>query len=101
MIKRKWDGSLSLKFNEVMLLSNVSKKLIKEINFSIQLIDINKDFTKSITQIIQRHPGKQNLKLSICHNDVILNFLSKKYQVKISSSLIHDMSMLSSEYILK
>jgi len=101
MIKRKWDGNLSLKLNEVMLLSDVSRKLINKINFNIQLSDINKSFTESIISIIEKHPGKHHLKLSVYNKHINLNFLSKKYQVKISSNLIHDMSVVSKEYILK
>ena len=35
MIKRSWDGSLMLKLNKVHLLSDVSSKLIREIQFKL------------------------------------------------------------------
>ena len=101
MVKRKWDGNLNIKINQVMLLSDVSKKLINEINFNIQLSDINESFVASLLGVVQKYPGKQNLKFSIYDNDVSLNFLSKKYQVKISANLINDMSFMSKEYVLK
>ena len=36
IVKRAWDGNLSLRINDVNLLSDVTKKLMNEINFSIQ-----------------------------------------------------------------
>ena len=71
------------------------------INFNIQLSDINESFVASLLEVVQKYPGKQNLKFSIYDNDVSLNFLSKKYQVKISANLINDISLMSKEYVLK
>ena len=101
MIKRSWDGNLSLRINDVTLLSDVAKKLINEINFSIQLQDVNHNFIKNIMEIVKKHPGKHNLKLKVFTKEVGVHFLSKKYQVNICSNLINDMSIISKEYSLK
>jgi len=101
MIKRSWDGNLSLRINNVSLLSDVAKKLINEINFRIQLKDVNDNFINQLLRVIEKYPGKHKLKLKIYDQEVDLNFLSKKYQVNICSNLIHDMSVLSKEYSLK
>tara|TARA_B100002052_G_C15845591_1_gene582352 strand:- start:85 stop:1707 length:1623 start_codon:yes stop_codon:yes gene_type:complete len=101
MIKRAWDGNLSLKINEVTLLADVSAKLIREINFYIDVNEVNDSLIGSILKLVEKYPGKHNLKLNISDKDVSVNFLSKKYQVDICSNLINDMSSLSKQYTLK
>ena len=101
IIKRSWDGTLSVKFNEINLLSDVSKKLMNEINFRINLNDIDDNFITKFMEVIKKYPGKHNLKLNIYDQKVNLNFLSKKYQVSICKKLINDMHPFSKQYILK
>ena len=101
MVKRSWDGNLSLRINDINLLSDVSEKLIREINFNIDLNEVNEQSINQVFSIIKKHPGKHNLKLNIYNQNVNLNFLSKKYQVHICSDLINEMSFLSKEFRLK
>ena len=101
MIKRAWDGNLSLKINEITLLADVSEKLIREINFNIDVNEVSESFIESVLELVKKYPGKHNFKLNISDQNVSVNFLSKKYQVNICSNLINDMSSLSKEYILK
>ena len=101
IVKRSWDGELNLKINEVYLLSDVADKLIKEIVFMIPLDIVNQDLINNIESIIQKYPGKHNLKLNVFHEKVFLNFLSKKYQVRICADLINDMSCFTTKHILK
>ena len=102
MVRRKWEPqNLFLKLNEVILLSNVSKKMINEIKFNICVDDVNSDFIDSLYKVVSSHPGKHNLKINIFDSNVSLDFISKKHQVKISSKLIKAMSSFSQEYSLK
>ena len=101
IVKRSWDGELNLKINEVYLLSDVADKLIKEIFFMIPLDILNEDLINNIERVIQKYPGKHNLKLNVFHEKVFLNFLSKKYQVRICLDLINDMNCFTTQYVLK
>ena len=101
MIKRAWDGNLSLKINEITLLADVSEKLIREINFHIDVQEVNDLLIESVLDLVKKYPGKHNFKLNISDKDVSVNLLSRKYQVNICSNLINDMSSLSKEYTLK
>ena len=101
IVKRSWDGNLSLRINDVYLLSDVASKLMSEIYFSIDLQDIDEKFVQDFEYVIQKYPGKHNLKLSVADNKVAVNFLSKKYQVNICSNLVSEMSILSTKYMIK
>ena len=101
MVNRSWDGNLVMKINNVSLLSDVSSKMMREINFSIQLADINDQFIESLMAVIQKYPGKHNLKLSVSTDQTVVNFLSKKYQVAICKELINEMNVFSKEFSLQ
>ena len=99
--KRSWDASLFISFDQVNLLSEVASKLIHEINFSINLHNINYDFVQSLIGVVKKHPGKHNLKLNIYDEKVNLSFLSKNYQVNVCKKFINEMNTFSTKYILK
>ena len=102
MVSRKWDNSnLGIKINEVYFLSDVSKKLINEINFRIPVMNIKDSFSESMESVIAKHPGKHNLNITIFDNDVSLSFLSKKYRVQICTQFINDMDVLAKDYTIK
>ena len=102
IIKQKWGtGGLRVKIDEVLLLSDVSKKIINEIIFNVSIDLIDQNFANSLTEVLAKHPGKHNLKFNIFEKDVSLNLLSKKYRVNICTSFIQDMSDFSKDFILK
>ena len=102
IIKQKWGtGGLRVKIDNVLLLSDVSKKLINEIIFNVSIHLINPEFINSLIAVISKYPGKHNLKFKIFEKDVSLSLLSKKYRVNICTSFIQDMSNFSKDFILK
>ena len=100
-VKRKWDNKLTLKINEIHLLSTVSQKIIKEINFNISCSRIDDNLIENISNTIKKHPGKHKFKITIIDNGLKLDFLSKKFLVNISNNFIKDMQSFSQEYYLK
>ena len=101
MIKRAWDGSLNVKFNKVHLLSDVANKFINEINFKINLTQVDDVFVYNLLDVVKKHPGKHNLKLKILTQKVHLDFLSKTYQVNLCKEFISEMSVFSEDFTLK
>ena len=77
IVKRSWDGALTLRVNDVHLLSDVSSKFITEINFNVQILDIDEEFSEKLLEIVQKHPGKHKLKLNVFDQQVSLNFYLK------------------------
>ena len=74
---------------------------MKEINFRIHLDDFSDIFVQDLVSVVQKHPGKHNLKLKISSHKVDLNFLSKSYQVQICQQFINEMSKFSNDFSLK
>ncbi|MBL32082.1 MAG: DNA polymerase III subunit alpha [Flavobacteriales bacterium] len=101
IVRRSWDTTLNVKFNKINLLSDIAENLIKEINFRIHLDDISDIFVQDLVSVVQKHPGKHNLKLKISSHKVDLNFLSKSYQVQICQQFINEMSKFSNDFSLK
>ena len=101
IVRRSWDATLNVKFNKINLLSDITNTLIKEINFRINLDDISDIFVQDLVSVVQKHPGKHNLKLKISNHKVDLNFLSKSYQVQICQQFINEMSQFSNDFSLK
>tara|TARA_B100001250_G_scaffold414550_1_gene453777 strand:- start:3317 stop:7798 length:4482 start_codon:yes stop_codon:yes gene_type:complete len=101
MVKRPWDGSLNVKFETINLLSDVSDNLINEINFRIDINDIDDMFVHEIVNVVQKYPGKHNLKLKILTKQTNLDFLSKTHQVNVCKKFINEMSPFSLDFKLK
>jgi len=100
MIKRSWDGRLMLKLNKVHLLSDVSSKLIREIQFKISSETLDQAIVDKILMIFKKHPGHHNVKFTVFNQDFHLDFLSKKYKIHICSEFVSEMAEISNQYKL-
>ena len=102
MLHQKWNNRLSLRINKVIPISDVTSKLIKEIKFIIPLEDIKTDSINIIKSILEKYPGEHRFSISVISENVTLDFLSKKYTIKICKTFINEMKKsISNNFILK
>ncbi len=102
MLHQKWNNRLSLRINKVIPISDVTSKLIKEIKFIIPLEDIKTVSINIIKSILEKYPGEHRFSISVISENVTLDFLSKKYTIKICKTFINEMKKsISNNFILK
>ncbi len=95
--KRPWNDQLEIKLSALSLLSDVLENLTKSITIRINLFEIEKSFSDSLKDILDRHKGKHILKLNVYDPDasISVSMVSRTFKVAISKELIEELKELT------
>ena len=98
--KTMGDPPYGFKVKKIMLLGNVTETYTKGFSLNITTMMLNSEFRERLTKLIKHNKG--NIPLTIFIQDpktkYNIEFLSRKFQIAISSPLIDELTKLNIQY---
>ena len=96
------DPPKAFRIKKVSMLGNVSESLIKSFALNISTPQLNENFRKKLIEVISKNSKGGKIPLSMFVYDPVtkynLEFLSKKFQINISSEFINELERLGVRY---
>ncbi len=99
-IKEKGEPPYTFKISEIIMLCNASKNILKGFSISINTPQLTADFREKLVKTIKKHKGNFPLSMSVYDpsTQYKIDFLSNKFHVDITNSLINDIKALNIQY---
>lgn len=99
IVQNRWKSDeLEFKINNIEHLSEIREKMTKGLELKIQLQDVNEVIVNEVERIVEQHPGKSLLKMSLIgvYEDRAINLemLSRKYTIEPSDELIKELETI-------
>lgn len=93
-LRYKTDDHYEVRINNIQLLSEVIDKLAKSITLKVALSDVSDNFIKKMETIINKYPGKCELKFNVFDKDenISVYLPSRISKVDASNKLIEDLN---------
>ena len=100
--KELGDPPKAFRIKKVSMLGNVSESMIKSFALNISTPQLNENFRKKLIEVISKNSKGGKIPLSMFVYDPVtkynLEFLSKKFQINISSEFINELERLGVRY---
>ncbi len=93
----KQPGVWELKPYNIQLLSEIRDKMSKQILLQVNLHNITPDLVEKLESLSQEYPGPCQLKLNVAdiHENIEVELLSRKFQVKPQDELMAELDLLT------
>ena len=91
VFKKKWgDGELEMKLTGLELLSEIKDKVIRSVNVSIAIQDLDMQVIESVMLLSKQFPGKHNLKFEVNDYDegYQVPLRSRKFKINLNEDFI-------------